>query len=238
MKQGKKYTNHGKTSKNNKRRLTKFKGGRKGFTPVAPTITLPNPEKSELKYQTMSYQMNQYMERADENDPTCIRVEMDNGKRLDLDAPTEQVIFTYGLCGCIATALCIEMTNGEKMVILTHNSPLTIITASLNLHRLTTEVTPEAVKNAKFFILAPGEYEQNTEGTWELKVKQKNEMDLTLLEITTKAIGGENTEVERIAYSESQVTGAKNQGTFALFTGKDGKIMLTVENNPSRAVFP
>ena len=86
--------------------------------------------------------------------------------------------------------------------------------------------------------MTPGEYEQNTEGMWKLKVKQKNEIDLTLLEITTKAIGGENTEVERIAYSELQRMGVNNQGTLTVFTGKDGKIMLTVENNPSRAVFP
>ena len=112
--------------KKNKRRLTRIK--KKQPAPKKPKSILHWPDfetalwtiqeggLTPQKYPTMGYQMNQYMERADRNDPTCIRVWMDEEKRLDL-SDTPQVIFTFGLGGCIATALCIEMTNGEKMVI-------------------------------------------------------------------------------------------------------------------------
>jgi hypothetical protein len=193
----------------------------------------------QLKYPRMDWQMNKYMERADEGDPTCVRVNMDDGRRIDFSNNPEQeeVIFTYGLCGCIATCLVLEMKDGTEKAILTHSSPLATQMGSATIRRLGVDINPDKIEKAKVFILAPGEYRQNSEGKWEQKIKQQSEIHVNL-ETSAKLVGGANTEVERIGYSETQEIPAKNQGTFRIVKYKDGRVKFIVEDYyPSGEVF-
>jgi hypothetical protein len=188
----------------------------------------------------MDFQMNEYMERANNNDPTCIRVEMDDGKIIDFSSnpENEEIIFTYGLCGCIATALVLEMYNGTQKVILTHNSPLTTQVGANTIRKLGIDIKPEEVKKAKFFILAPSEYKRNSEGNWEQEIKDSSKNHTNLLEASAKLVAGLNIGVERIGYSENRTIGEKNQGVFRIVKRKDTKIKFIVNHYyPSGEVF-
>lgn len=186
----------------------------------------------KLKYPTMDSQMNEYMERAKEWDPTCKAVSMDDTKRIDLsnNLKKEEVIFTYGLGGCVATSLVFKMKDGSEKVILSHNSPLTIQKGCDDIKNLASDINPKDIEEAKVFILAPGEWEKNNEWKYELSIKKTYKDFINLLEVNGKIIGGSNTEIKEIAYSELLQVDKKNQWTFRIVKMPDWKIKFIVED--------
>lgn len=193
-----------------------------------------------LKYPRMDHVMNSYMERSNENDPSCVRVDMNQGRRIDFnaDAQQEEVIYTFGLCGCIASALVLEMNDGSEKVIMTHNDPLTVSQGSNSISSLGSDIDPQNVKKAKTYILAPAEWKQNAEGKWEQSIKGDYEQYANLLEMSGGIVAGGEVEHERFGYSELQMADGVNQGTFRVVKEKDGKLKYIVGHYyPSGEVF-
>lgn len=182
--------------------------------------------------------MNQYMEYSNNRNPNYQRVEMNNGEIITFNNnEEEQVIYTYGLCGCIACSVIIEIKNGQKIAIMTHYDPIHLknSTNKNDIVRLLKNIDKENIKTIKSYILAPSEW-KNTNEKWEQKIKTLYEKGIKEIENTIKPLT-KNIEMNIIGYSELIDTSQKNQGTFRILN-KKGTITFIVENySPMGSVF-
>ncbi len=176
------------------------------------------------RYPNFDYRLNLYMERARSSDPTCKVVYMNQGDYIHFHQhPTkEEALFTFGLNGCIAYALALESENRISAIML-HLSPLHISLGRNIVQRLIKEIMPPQIKRAQSFLIAPGEWIQNSDGKWTRAISQEYEHILSSLQTSLLVIPGikrihnmKSLQIFRLPYQQNITVGSKNQGTFQL----------------------
>ncbi len=77
---------------------------------------------------------------------------MSEGKSIKLEpGENEQVIFTTGLCGCVAALLYVQNTNGTQQTILTHY-PRNMEHHGNKLHELLSEIDRTSIEDVRLFV--------------------------------------------------------------------------------------
>jgi hypothetical protein len=198
-----------------------------------------------LKYPTMDWEMNEFMKRSDENDSNSVRVSMNQDGKIEFSANPEktEVIYTFGLCGCVASSLVVELKNGRQVAIMTHEDPLRMSIGGLTelwIRKNLGDIKVEDIEKASFFVVAPGEWSKDSEGKFKHLIKSDYQNKTARFRSQIKNLMGgvaKFTEIE-IQYSESQEYGKKNQGVFRIVKDKSGNLKYVAENYyPSGNVF-
>ncbi|EKD66747.1 MAG: hypothetical protein ACD_49C00014G0001 [uncultured bacterium (gcode 4)] len=181
----------------------------------------------ELKYPSMDEIMNNYMEKSDNNDLSYIRVDMNDWKRIDFwNNQNEEVIYTFWLWGCIATALVIEMEDWTQKVVMTHYNFFWTEIWSVKSVDIFSDIPSEQIKNARFFVIAPGERQKNND-KYEIVTKESYNHHINLYINFAEQKVWKKLKIDKIWYSED-LSDMKNQWTFRIVKWIDNKLKFIV----------
>lgn len=178
----------------------------------------------KLKHPRMDGIMNNYMEKSDNNDPSFIRVDMNDWKIIDFwDNQNEEVIYTFWLWGCIATALVLEMEDWIQKALMTHYDPFGAEFWASKFTNSYLDMLPWKIKNARFFVVAPGERQDI-----KMVVNKSCENDVNLYVNSVKKLLWQELKIDKIWYSMSLSINSKNQWTFRIVKWIDNKLKFIV----------
>ncbi len=132
------------------------------------------------------------------------------------DEQARKVIFTNGLCGCIALALITKYKSGKRSVVMSHYPPINRSAQISNLRKACLASSEEdAVQGKSLVVLVPGEWAQDSEGKWSIFKAQDSELS----HIESLGIAADTSPIVSV-YSELRVD--ENSPDFQVTLDKDG----------------
>jgi hypothetical protein len=113
------------------------------------------------------------MARARANDPEVCEVPMCGTRTVEVPPGQQRQIYTYGLGTCTAVAVVSKHPDGKRIATLSHYPS---ISTDFQVRALQVELARHAPAGSgvshEVFVVAPGGYEKDSDGGWQLKAKE------------------------------------------------------------------
>lgn len=189
---------------------------------------LTDEERAKLiKYysrQNFSHEMQSILDRRDAQDPNVHEVFMNCSSIVEVKG--EEVIYTYGLNGCFASAIAIQSPDGSKRIQLSHYDPLS---HQQHLQAVQSFLRTRQEGDVVHAVISPaGGYKEQPKGGFAMTPH-----DIQRTEQLLSALSGADSSVDVHPYNDSHKTGVKDQGVMLIKTnGQDlqGRIGFTSFN--------